>query len=448
MNPGKPIVVFVGPSLGHDEAREILDADYYPPASMGDIYSVMSFGVGTIILIDGLFHGVPSVWHREILDALSESITVLGASSMGALRAAELHPFGMVGHGTIFEWYRDGIIDGDDEVALRHGSQEEGFCHFSEPLVNIRYTLARAVEDHCLMADQAHEMITYAKQLYYPERSYQRLLDSPIVQNWPVDERAALEQYLETRRIDLKRRDAISVLRCCSQLVAATQPVDSDGLRRPMNMKWELAPALRSRFVVSPGVTTGDQVLREAQKDAALTSALWVRLSQRYFVLQWAKQTGVSCPSDYSQAFAEQWAQEHDMDDEGDWFRANGLLTGTHRRLLGERALEDWIVRQGPAAFGIQCGLPQDRPEQRAQCFVLAWAQQNGVSGPAGRPGGAGHGERAELEPHPAPHALVEWVVQQGPVHFGMPWSFEVAMLRELQITGRAAEFADRVAAA
>ena len=55
---------------------------------------------------------------------MEEGIQVLGASSMGALRAAELHGFGMIGYGTIFEWYRDGLIDGDDEVALWHEPEE------------------------------------------------------------------------------------------------------------------------------------------------------------------------------------------------------------------------------------------------------------------------------------------------------------------------------------
>ncbi len=81
-------------------------------------------GVKTIILIDGVFHNTPSVWQRELLDAMEEGIQVLGASSMGALRAAELHGFGMIGYGTIFEWYRDGLIDGDDEVVLWHEPEE------------------------------------------------------------------------------------------------------------------------------------------------------------------------------------------------------------------------------------------------------------------------------------------------------------------------------------
>ena len=52
---------------------------------------------GAIGVIDGYFDGVPSVWHKEILWALSQGIRVFGGASMGALRAAELDGFGMTG---------------------------------------------------------------------------------------------------------------------------------------------------------------------------------------------------------------------------------------------------------------------------------------------------------------------------------------------------------------
>ena len=51
---------------------------------------------------------------------MSQGIHVFGSASMGALRA-ELCPFGMVGVGRIFEAYRDGELEDDDEVAVIHG---------------------------------------------------------------------------------------------------------------------------------------------------------------------------------------------------------------------------------------------------------------------------------------------------------------------------------------
>ncbi|TVT40867.1 hypothetical protein FNH05_23330 [Amycolatopsis rhizosphaerae] len=45
-------------------------------------------------MIDGYFHHVPSVQHKEILYAQHQGLMVVGCSSMGALRAAELTDFG------------------------------------------------------------------------------------------------------------------------------------------------------------------------------------------------------------------------------------------------------------------------------------------------------------------------------------------------------------------
>lgn len=421
----KHIAVFLGPTLGKDQACSLLDADYYPPARKGDVYRIIASGVKTIILIDGVFHSTPSVWQRELLQAMEEGIQVLGASSMGALRAAELHSFGMIGYGTIFEWYRDGLIDGDDEVALWHGSEESGFRPLSEPLVNIRYTLLRAVEDHCLAPEQAQELTTYAKQVYYPNRSYRQLLDSPVVKGWSQDQMARLEYYFLTKSVDLKRLDAIGVLRYC-----AARNIRQTGRQKPIggihhsfqadgSWGWDYARLLLGGFTHSQGVVTLEQVLNQASRDPALVKTMLPILSKRYFLLQWARQNGVACPKAVLATFIQQWEEEHRVRDLTRWLRASGLTQTTYGILLAERALIDWMTTKGQSLFGLK------------RSFVLDWAGQNGISLTPGC-----------LDPsiEPTEQALEEWIVKQGPRYFGLDWSFEVALLRELQITGRAAD--------
>src|SRR5262245_60066202 len=155
-----PVIVFLGPTLSRMDAAKILEGDYRPPARRGDVHRALRDRCRTIVLIDGEFHGHPSVWQREILDALGEGTEVHGASSMGALRAAELHSLGMVGHGRIFEWYRDGVIEADDEVALTYGPPEFGYIAQSEPLVNIRATLAAAAPS-VISADERDHLIEH-----------------------------------------------------------------------------------------------------------------------------------------------------------------------------------------------------------------------------------------------------------------------------------------------
>ncbi len=107
--------VFVGPTLPPEQVHTSGDIVCLPPVALGDVYRVAQGGARVIGVIDGYFEGVPAVWHKEILWALSRGIHVFGSASMGALRGAELCTFGMRGVGRIFEAYRDGIFEDDDE---------------------------------------------------------------------------------------------------------------------------------------------------------------------------------------------------------------------------------------------------------------------------------------------------------------------------------------------
>src|SRR5512139_3546591 len=119
------VIVFLGPTLpGHDAAR-ILDASYLPPAAHGDVLRATLAKPQMIAVIDGYFERVPDVWHKEILCAMARGIHVFRASSMGALRAAELAEFGMEGCGKIYEAFANGVLTDDDEVAVTHASGED-----------------------------------------------------------------------------------------------------------------------------------------------------------------------------------------------------------------------------------------------------------------------------------------------------------------------------------
>ena len=148
-------VVFLGPSLDRLAAAALLPADYRPPAARGDLSRAVREGARVIGLIDGVFFQESSVGHREILAALSAGVRVVGASSMGALRAAELHTLGMEGVGEVYRMYRDGILVSDDEVALAF--DPETCIALSEPLENIRATLARAEEER--MLERGHRVV-------------------------------------------------------------------------------------------------------------------------------------------------------------------------------------------------------------------------------------------------------------------------------------------------
>ncbi|HUS32015.1 MAG TPA: TfuA-like protein, partial [Kofleriaceae bacterium] len=175
-------LVFVGPTLSADEVRERLpDADVRPPAAVGDILrAAHESGVRRIALIDGYFERMAAVWHKEILIAIERGIEVWGAASMGALRAAELEAFGMRGVGTIYGWFKQGVITADDEVAVAHMPAEYRYKAVSDALVNIRYTLAVAADEGKLAPKVAAEILAKAKATFYRERVWSKLCSTKL----------------------------------------------------------------------------------------------------------------------------------------------------------------------------------------------------------------------------------------------------------------------------
>src|SRR5262249_38039213 len=186
------VYVFTGPTISPREAGSELDAFYLPPAAEGDVHRVSLKHPQAIGVIDGYFQSMPTVRHKEILWAMSHGIHLFGSASIGALRAAELAAFGMEGVGTIFEFYRDGILEDDDEVALAHGPAEAGFPAGSEAMINIRQTLRKAEKLGVISAEVRIDLEEIGKKLFYPDRNYPVLLRLASERGMPEAELARL----------------------------------------------------------------------------------------------------------------------------------------------------------------------------------------------------------------------------------------------------------------
>jgi hypothetical protein len=155
---------------------------------------------------------VPTVWHKEILWAMAQGIHVFGAASIGALRAAELDVFGMRGIGRIYEMYRDGVLEDDDEVAVSHGPEELGYPPLTEAMVNIRATLAAAVRCGVIAPDLAERLTAIAKAMFYKERSYEAVTQAAAYSGLPAAPLRRFAEWLPSGRIDRKRLDAETML--------------------------------------------------------------------------------------------------------------------------------------------------------------------------------------------------------------------------------------------
>lgn len=170
------VVAFLGPSLPAAEARRLGPCRVLPPARAGDVLAVLPGRPLAIALVDGVFDTVPSVWHHELALALEAGVALFGGSSMGALRAAELAPLGMIGVGRIFRWVQEGSLRDDGDVALLHGHAEHGFRPLTLPLVNVRAAAEDARAEGLLSAREARALLASAAALRYGERTWPRVL--------------------------------------------------------------------------------------------------------------------------------------------------------------------------------------------------------------------------------------------------------------------------------
>lgn len=168
------IHLFSGPTLAGVAIPDGIRT--HPPVAVGDILRLLRERPTVIAIVDGYFERMAAVWHKEILLALEQGVTVYGAASMGALRAAELHAYGMIGVGQIYRAYRTGTLVADDEVAVAHLPLAQGYAPISTALVDLRDGLARAVRAKVVTARRAAELVEEQQATFYRERSWAQVL--------------------------------------------------------------------------------------------------------------------------------------------------------------------------------------------------------------------------------------------------------------------------------
>jgi hypothetical protein len=348
-------VIFLGPSLPVREARTILDAIYLPPVRQADLVSALTtYRPDVIGLIDGEFSQSLAVWHKEILHALAQGVPVYGASSMGALRAAETAAYGMVGVGEVYRMFASGELTDDDEVALAHGRDEEGYRGLSEPMVNIRVTLRRARDEGVIDAALCDRLTALAKALFYPERSYGRVLRAAADAGVPAAPLARLRAWLPAHRVDVKREDAIALLETVRDL---PRPVAPPHLPHPV----ERAPVFdtlyfRDRTARHDGT---DVSLATIANYAALHlpkfNELNVHALNRALVPVLADLLDVEVSEEDVDAETRRFRVERQLTADAalaDWIRRNDLTEAEFRAFIRNQAvarvLHRWLPSQAP----------------------------------------------------------------------------------------------------
>ena len=227
-------VVFVGPSLPTARGLAPPGIEVRPPACQGDVMRALQDGATAIGLIDGQFATAAPVWHKELLFALLKDISVFGAASMGALRAAECAAFGMIGIGQIYEDYASGARVDDADVALIYGPAELGYPPLSIPLVNAEATISNMLRHGAVNADECESLRTSAQRLFFKERTWKTMAALSGISFETLD--AALKECW----VDQKKLDAMALLFAIEKKAPGMAPRDWDFNATPLFRKMYL----------------------------------------------------------------------------------------------------------------------------------------------------------------------------------------------------------------
>jgi len=204
-------VIFLGPTLSTEKAKEILDADYRSPAKKGDFLQLIQSNVKIVGLIDGYFLQDYPPTPIEVYNLLrKKDVVVYGSSSLGALRAVELKKFGMIGIGKIFELFLRGVVDSDDEVAVTFTEYSR---YKSDALIDIRYNLFLAKKNNIIDINTKKNILKIAKKTYFPYRRYNDIIDE-TKKTFPALKKQIeyFEEYLIKNKKSLKEIDAVKLL--------------------------------------------------------------------------------------------------------------------------------------------------------------------------------------------------------------------------------------------
>ena len=112
----------------------------------------------------------------------------------------------MVGVGYVYNQYASGAVDSDDDVAVMLDS--ESLEALSEPLINMKYVFTNAVSEGIISEDEKDELLSIAKNTFYPKRNYAKTFQESSLNDSTKDQ---LIDFIRTSP-DIKKEDAKELL--------------------------------------------------------------------------------------------------------------------------------------------------------------------------------------------------------------------------------------------
>jgi hypothetical protein len=348
------IVLFVGPTLDAAVVQRLLpEAVILPPAAQGDVFRACENGARVIGIVDGYFESVPAVWHKEILWAMSRGVHVYGAASMGALRAAELADFGMVGVGEIFERFRRGEYERDDEVTVIHGDAASGYRAMSVALVDIRATLERAEREGIIDGELSRRLLADSQAAFYPDRTWHRLALA-AERECPPERREQVASWLFVNAVAQKKADARALVELLALDRAACEAPKQVEYHFEYTEFWRLASQRDGRWGEGAGLDRSEALLDELRLDGVELYAAAARSGhERSRALAQALSDGFEASVDQIEAVWAELITRHGLDSAEKrqaWCRERGLEGEEFVRFLREEAAVIYVQQHRAGA--------------------------------------------------------------------------------------------------
>ena len=202
-------MVFAGPSLSPDLKEKNQNITFRDPVLQGDIAHESDYAKENIfVIVDGYYKSVPSIWHKEILYANNKGKIVIGCSSLGAIRAAEMDSYGMIGKGKIYQWYKENVITRDPDVAVAHGTKEDNYKAYTIPIVNIKASLEFSKDD--IDQRDIEEALNLSREIFFEHRTMPSLLNK--IRSSNLQGKKAIINILQNHYIDQKKIDCAQTI--------------------------------------------------------------------------------------------------------------------------------------------------------------------------------------------------------------------------------------------
>ena len=202
-----PPHVFAGPSIELVDEVVRSRAVLHPPVRHGDLTRLAAdHRPGILLIVDGVFGFEMAITPREIRQMIEAGWRVFGAASMGAMRAAELWPQGMIGLGDIYTLFRTGGLKSDADVAVLFGG--DALREITISMVQVRFLIQYLRHFHGLSGLDARRMQALANSIYWAERDEAALIRSWQASGVGETNIARFAALLRDPRLHPKKRDA------------------------------------------------------------------------------------------------------------------------------------------------------------------------------------------------------------------------------------------------